>query len=181
MRMYATIPMAYRQALRAHLEGLATELLLPAFDLLLVGDGSGTTLVKPSGWYCVSYERSLGEGGVQEHFGGAGGGTNNYAELLPYCFALWAYHVSKQVPTSVKSASPVRVAVVSDSEVTVRCGNGEYERRANACLWAQVEWFERNGYDFRWVHVPRNSNPLNERADAVAGLARSAMASVLLS
>jgi ribonuclease HI len=179
--MSATIPIAYRQALRAHLEGLATELSLPAFDLLLVGDGSGTTLVKPSGWYCAAYERPLGDGGVLEHFGGASGGTNNYAELLPYCFALWAYHVSKQGPTGVKSVSPVRVVVVSDSEVTVRCGNGDYERRANACLWAQVQWFERNGYAFVWVHVPRNSNPVSERADAVAGSARSAMANVLLS
>jgi ribonuclease HI len=177
--MGATITLPTRPALQAHLEGLAVRLVLPTFDLLLTGDGSGTLAVKPSGWFCVSYERSRGDEGVNVHFGGANGGSNNYAELAPYCHALWVYHVSRFGQGAVRPGSRVRVVVVSDSEVTVRCGNREYERRANASVWAQIEWFEKNGYELAWVHVPRNSNPVNALADEVAGSLRSAMAEVL--
>lgn len=68
----------------------------------------------------------------------------------------------------------MRVTLVSDSEVTVRCGNRVYARRANGCLWAAVEWFERSGYDLRWHHLPRNSDPWNGWLGEVAGMARSA-------
>ena len=98
----------------AALEELARQLALPDFDLLLVGDGSGTVYDRPAGWACVAYERCTGR--VVLHAGAASGGTNNFAELVPYVQALWSYHQQHGQP-----AAPVRVQVVSDSELTVRC------------------------------------------------------------
>jgi hypothetical protein len=75
--------------------------------------------------------------------------------------------------------APVRVQVVSDSELTVRCGNGRYARRANGCLWASIRWFEQNGYEIAWRHVPRNSNAWSALMDGLASRARLLMADAL--
>jgi ribonuclease HI len=152
------------------LEALAASLDVTEFDLLLVGDGSGQTLWDPCGWHCTAYDRRTGE--VAEFFGGASGGTNNYAELAPYVHALWAYHTGTYGNDGSTPRAPVRVAVVSDSEVTVRCGNGEYARRANASLWAAVNWFEQNNYRIHWTHVRRNTNDFSAKSDKVAGRVR---------
>jgi ribonuclease HI len=152
----------------AELESLATTLSLPPSDLLLIGDGSGTTYAQPGGWACVAYDRQTGK--VRLHAGALSGATNNFAELAPYVQALWHHHQEHgQDP-----ATPVRVQIVSDSELTVRCGQGQYARRANACLWAAIGWFEDNGYVLGWRHVPRNSNVWSSLCDHVAGLARTA-------
>lgn len=167
----------------AGLERLASSLGAEDFDLMLVGDGAGSFVSTPCGWSVTLYERATGR--VWEHHGGAGGGTNNYAELEPFVFALfayrhvlWAYHTGRYGNEGGAVVGPPRVLVVSDSEVTVRCGNGQYTRRANAPLWASIEWFESKGYEFRWVHVPRNSNPFNARADRVAKAVRGLMGTV---
>jgi ribonuclease HI len=148
------------------LESLAQGLGLPAHDLLVVGDGSGTVYHQPAGWACVAYDRRKCQ--VTAHAGAVTGATNNFAELAPYVQALWHHHQDHgQAPPT-----PVEVAIVSDSEVTVRCGARQYGRHANGCLWAAVEWFERHGYRLSWTHVRRNSNEWNAWADRVAGSMR---------
>ncbi len=171
---------------KVELEHLATSLKANEFDLMLVGDGAGSFVHTPCGWFVTLYERATGK--VSEHFGGAGGGTNNYAELEPFSYALWAYrhvlwayHTGKYGNTGAPVTNPPRSLIVSDSEVTVGCGNKEYTRRANAPLWASIEWFESKGYKFQWVHVPRNSNPFHEKADRVAKQVRKAMGGIILS
>jgi ribonuclease HI len=146
------------------LEDLARALGIDAFDLLLVGDGSGTVYAEPAGWSCLAYDR-IG-GSVVLHAGAVTGGTNNFAELAPYVHALWFHHQEHPL------GGPFRAHVVSDSELTVRCGNRQYARRANGALWAAVEWFERNGYRLRWHHLGRATSPWNRLADEVAGRAR---------
>lgn len=160
------------------LELLASRLGIDDFDVLIVGDGAGSFVHTSCGWYCVSYDRRSKE--VVEHFGGANGGTNNYAELEPGVFALWsirhvlwANHVKANGNKGDAAPQLPRVVIVSDSEVTVKCGNNEYSRRANAPLWASIHWFEDKGYKLRWVHVPRNSNPINTKADQMAKSIRS--------
>lgn len=146
---------------------IATQLGLPKFDLLLIGDGAGTLYYKPCGWCCHAFFPQTDE--VLEHRGGTSGGTNNFAELMPYVHALWHYEAAHA------SGLITDVEIVSDSEVTVKCGNKEYTRRANASLWSAIEWFEKNGYRLHWNWVRRNSNPANHRADAVAVETRKAM------
>lgn len=97
-------------------------------------------------------------------------GTNNFAELIPYVQALW-FHDQRRVGAA-RADHAVRVCIVSDSEVTVCCGNGQYARRANGCLWSAVGWFEQCGYRISWHHVRRNTNLFNAFADDVAGILR---------
>jgi ribonuclease HI len=166
-------PMTLPQESIATLERLAQRLGLADFDLLLVGDGSGTVYDRPAGWACVAYDRRKRSAVL--HAGATSGGTNNFAELFPYVQALWHHHQDHdQAPTL-----PVRVSIVSDSELTVRCGSGRYARRANGCLWAAVSWFEQNGYQLSWRHVPRNSSAWGALTDAVAGRMRLLMAEAL--
>jgi len=155
----------------AQCEQLAQQLNLPRYDLLLVADGSGNFSYTPCGWYCCSYFKPTGK--VTEHIGGASGGTNNYAELMPFIHALWAFDSAW---TKLNKPASFEVACVSDSEVTVRIGNGQYAAKANTPLWAAIDGFRRLGYALRWHHVPRNSNPINARADHVAGKVRKTIA-----
>lgn len=147
-----------------YLEQLATTLNLD-FDLLLVGDGSGTVLDMPCGWACIAYDRVRNQ--VTVHRGASSCGTTNFAELMPYVQALWHYHRNQPPLEAV-----VEVAIISDSEVTVHCGNRRYARRANGCLWAAMEYFEAIGYFINWWHIPRNSNNWSAHADTLAGAAR---------
>jgi ribonuclease HI len=152
------------------LEALARSLDLAEYDLLLVGDGSGTVYAEPAGWSCLAHDRI--KGSIVLHAGAVTAGTNNFAELAPYVHALWFHHQEHPL------GAPIRAHVVSDSELTVRCGNGQYARRANGPLWAAIEWFERHGYRLRWHHVARASIPWNRLADEVAGRARRAVAGI---
>lgn len=155
----------------ALVEALVTELGLPKSDLLLFGDGSGSRAQSPCGWACTSYNRRSGL--VTQHFGGASHGTNNYAELSPYLHALWYYDVLTFGQGQPRTG--VRVSIVSDSEITVKCGNKLYARRANGALWASMEWYEKNGYEPTWKWVARNTNTCNAEADRLAGELRAAM------
>jgi ribonuclease HI len=151
------------------LEQLIRDLGRPVCDLLLVGDGSGSVYSLPAGWACTAYDRRKRRAVL--HAGAVSGGTNNFAELAPYLQALWYHHQEH----GQKPNTPVRVVIVSDSELTVRCGNRQYGRNCNLCLWAGIDWFEQNGYRLTWRHVRRNTNAWNAWADAVAGQLRSFM------
>jgi hypothetical protein len=142
---------------------LAEELKLGEYDLLLVGDGSGTRIGQTCGWSCSLYEKWSGV--VQSYFGGASTGTNNFAELIPYIHALWTYDVNRFGGHGLPYPKVIKVAIVSDSEVTVRCGNRIYHRLANQTWWRAFEWFEEHGYSFEWRHVRRNTNTISEMSD----------------
>jgi ribonuclease HI len=148
------------------------DLSIPESDLLIVGDGSGTVTLKPCAWFCTSYDHS--DDKVWEHMGGTNGGSNNFAELSPYIHALQFHHqILTKRGRNPTASEPCSVLIVSDSEVTVRCGNKEYARNANGALWAAIDWFEKNHYDIIWVHRPRNSNVFLKRADFEAGRLRN--------
>ena len=152
------------------LEDLARSLDLAEYDLLLVGDGSGTVYTEPAGWSCLAYDRI--KDSIILHAGAVTAGTNNFAELAPYFHALWVHHQEHPL------GGPFRAHVVSDSELTVKCGDRRYTRRANGSLWAAIEWFERHGYRLRWHHIARATSPWNRLADEVAGRARRAIAGI---
>jgi len=167
-----TRPVQSSSELIDHLEHVSGQLSLTDFDVLLIADGSGTVSTEPAGWACTVYDRRKQE--VLIHTGGWSVGTNNLAELVPFVHALW--HLNQGERELV--AKPVVVQIVSDSELTVRCGSGQYERRANGCYWAAIQWFEEHDYLLHWLHVRRNSNLWNEWMDAIAASARQAMAAV---
>jgi hypothetical protein len=160
-----------------HMAALAEELSLPPFTLLLVGDGSGSVYAEPAGWCCAAYDAVRHR--VYVHAGAVTGGSTNFAELMPYLQALYFHHsqeVKARKEDRYRDLIDHTVCVLSDSEVTVRCGQGRYARRANGFLWEAIGWFERNGYSLTWQHVRRGSNEWNAFADAVGQEARRQMA-----
>ncbi len=150
-----------------HLTNLVVQLgySVQDWDLILIGDGSGTTAEKPCGWSVTVFD--VASASIKVLSGGVSHGTNNYGELAPYLHALWLFEHRR-----IQDSKAPSVLIVSDSEVTVRCGKREYSRRANAGLWASVEWYEKNGYRLEWKHVLRNTNRFSECADANAGRTR---------
>ena len=168
-----TGPVPLNRTERVALLKLGRQLNLGEYDLLLVGDGSGGDYRGTAGWACVAYDRVLKSGVI--HAGAVTSATVNYAELFPYLHALW-YHAQEHRGSDQQT--PWRVAVVSDSEVTVRCGNGEYARHANGSWWQALEWFTGTNYEMEWHHVRRLTNEWNAIADAIAGAARAQAAAL---
>lgn len=150
---------------------VVNNLALPNFDVLLLGDGSGNSPNTCSAWGCVRYLplKSL----VEVHCGGQTLGTNNFAELMPYLCVLWLDYAEKH-------PFPRKIEIVSDSEVSVKCGNREYSRNANLPLWASFDCLEKLGYTIHWNHISRNTNPANALCDRLAGQVREEIEKIQL-
>lgn len=130
------------------------------YDLLLIGDGSGSTWERPAGWACVSMDRRAGTRHMLA--GGASAGSVGWAELEPYlCAIRHDFYVRQQ--GELKQAR--RVVIFSDSQSTVRIGNREYVPKANLDLWGAIAFWEQRGYSFKWVWIDRNTNLLHVLID----------------
>lgn len=132
------------------------------FDYLLVCDGSGTVVGSPSGHHSVIFNLRTNE--VVELTSAHSNGTNNFAELNTFVMAFW--WLQNKHPDG-----DLVILCVSDSELTVKCGQGKYERKANKLLWAAIDQFEEKN-SLWWVHRPRNSNAVMQHCDKKAGEAR---------
>jgi ribonuclease HI len=147
------------------------------WDLLIFGDGSGAQW-KDGGGCCAFIIDN------RHHvrtclISAQSRATVNRMELRAYVDAL-GVHYNELLDGKIHKP-PYRVWIFSDSEYTVKCGNREYGRKANLDLWAVIDWFETRGYRLRWRWLPRNSNALHTKADALAGKARIAIKDLLLS
>lgn len=147
----------------AEINQLRSDLSIQEYEVLLVSDGSGTVATRASAWCCVRHQKS--DNLIDIHYGSANLGTNNFAELVPIVNTLW-------LDSYEKHKLPRKIVVVSDSELTVKCGNREYARNFNLMFWKSLDYLESIGYTIHWKHVPRNSNPLNSLCDKMAGSLR---------
>jgi ribonuclease HI len=151
----------------AKLNDLANKLKLTRYDLLLIGDGAGTTLGMPCGFGCVAYDSQSQTATLYK--GGFNHGTNNFAELMPFVHALWCdFYVQPKNIRDWTLNSTRYVEIVSDSELTVKQGNHLYARNANLLLWAAINKCESLGYFIHWNHVLRNTNEFNTLCDKIA-------------
>lgn len=83
--------------------------------------------------------------------------TNNRMEMMAVLMGLRALK------------RPCRVAVYSDSQLVVRCGSGEYRRKANRDLWDEIAAEEKRHIEILWNWVRGHAGDhYNERADALA-------------
>lgn len=66
----------------------------------------------------------------------------------------------------------VAALVISDSMLLVKCGSGEWKRKANLDLWSLLdEQMKNRSVVFRWVRS-HNGDEMNERCDTLCGQAR---------
>ena len=138
--------------------------LLQCYDIILVGDGSGIN--KECAWAVVALNGVTQQ--VNLYLGSSSRSTINCAELAGYLQALSDIHRKVTVKKRFK------VLVISDSLVTVKCGNGEYQAKANVELWATLSSL-REFFDIEFMHCERCSTTLNTICDNLAGMVREAI------
>lgn len=146
------------------------------WDLLLVGDGSGT------GWQDgIGYAVGM----VDRHsrtskflYGAMYPASINFAEQMPYLHALTWFHANGGRDL-VKSMGQLHVPIVTDSQVIANHGTTASDPTqplptTQTFLWAQWRELLRYGYvcSFHWA--TRSSSLLNWACDLLASLNRSA-------
>lgn len=169
----------------ASLEEVLLQLGIANWDVLLVGDGSGTTLERGSGWASILIDHHTG---LRKCFwGGMSTGTVNLAELMPYLQGLTWYSrthgPARLHDLRVRHRRPescLQVHIVSDSEIVVHQGQGKVRRKANYELWAAMDAVAALGYMIHWHWVGRDRLALNMVTDHLSRLARQAAESIKL-
>ena len=125
------------------------------YSYLIISDGSGTIGKTPCGFTSLIHDNIFND--IEEVSGSISNGTNMFAELMPFVTALWRLFDRNHI------VSGESIVCVSDSEVTVKCGNKEYSR--NNPLWGAIEKFEEKGVRIKWYWIARNSNPVHKYCD----------------
>jgi len=146
----------------------------PAYDLLLVGDGSGSGRNHACGWAATLIENRHQR--RRFFYGGMDCGSVNFAESMPYVQAITWYDAmfGKEM---LENLQFLRVHVLTDSQVIASWGNkatspvGRLPRKQLA-IWAPMRELARIGYRFEFHWAPRQTTELNWAADLMAGLSR---------
>ena len=155
------------------LQELLQRFNIQKWDVLLCGDGSGTTWGTPAGWCVILLD--LVTGRKELITGAKNRGSINRAELQPYLEALAFHYYSIN---KGKLSRVLDVHIISDSEVTVKCGQGRYQRKTNNDLWCVVDFWRMKGYNLHWHHVPAHvadEPEVHVLTDKVAGESRKRM------
>lgn len=125
----------------------------PPWDLLVIGDGSGSGWNEACGWACtlISNHQQL----RRFFYGAMDCGSINLAEAMPYLQSLTWYdvHHGKE---RLKALGYLRVHILTDSQVTANWGNqamsGEYAEPAKAA--GVLRWYPRVASCRLPLHVP---------------------------
>jgi len=159
------------------LNELLDRLAIKNWDILLIGDGSGSTWKREAGWACVSIERETMERLI--HIGSMNHGTVNIAEIMAYIQPL-EWLSSREIERREKHDAPVRafqVHIITDSDYCRLTGSSTSRTmRKNAGLWAMMDIYARHGFVLHWHHVRGHTDgegcALNKYADQLSKLAR---------
>jgi ribonuclease HI len=148
------------------------------WDVLIIGDGSGTTWNASCGWSAVLIDRVLKL--RKDLHGGMNAGTSYLAEIIPYVQALtwYADGPGRARRHDLKAADPracVQVHIVTDSEILTRQGELRANRRKGRPYWAMLEAIVQEGYALHWHWLARSTLGLNRLCDYLAGLCRKSM------
>jgi ribonuclease HI len=150
------------------LEDLLRELGITKWDLILVGDGSGSTWQREAGWAVTALEKTRMERKV--FYGAMNCATSQIAEIMAYVHPLLWYvdHCSTAHKMRMRHAH-----VITDSSYVRNQGEKDYRNPGcHELLWSSLSMMSRLGIDLHWHWIPRQSAALNVYADALAGAAR---------
>jgi hypothetical protein len=167
------------KAVPNHLQGSLEHMVLsklgnPKWDLLIVGDGSGSGWNQACGWAATLVDNVYGA--RRFFYGGMDCGSVNLAESMPYLHAL-SWYDAHHGKTLLKQLGFLRVHVLTDSQTIATWGNraaspeGELPRKQLA-FWAGIRELRRIGYQCEFHWSPRITTELNWAADLMAGLSR---------
>lgn len=138
------------------------------WDVLLIGDGSGTSWEKECGWG-VTLITSTHYRNV--YCGAFSHGTNNIAEMMAYLLPLMAL-TAGEVPIDIKSGC--RVRVITDSQYVVNGINQRIPLKNNFELWTAIQAVRRFGIDLKAYWAPRDVVDLNRLGHNLANKSRIA-------
>lgn len=164
------------------LQELLNELHIEDWDVLLLGDGSGSQWVRGYGWACVLVERNKLTPKV--FYGGGSAGTNFISELEAYIRPLlWYSEGPGKKVLKHRVATPGcfplgQVHIVTDCKTLVEQGNGKVRREKNKPLWAAIESVASQGFMLNWHWMPREATALNRWADRQSRLMRTTLARI---
>jgi hypothetical protein len=147
---------------------------ITAWDVLLVGDGSGNEWDKACGWAGVLIDRETR--GRRLDWGAMNPGSINFAETMPYLQLINWYDQHGGGKERLRQYGFVRVHIITDSQVIARwgtasAGSGDLPRN-HIVMWAGLRELRRLGYQFTFHWANRSESLLNWMADLVAGMAR---------
>ena len=163
--------------LLAAIPDILNKLQIDDWDVLLIGDGSGAgwNLLSGCGWASVLIDKYSNNHKI--FMGATTPGTITIGELSPYLFAM-NWYMSSDGPgrSRVKDASfsgrPLRVHIISDSEIIVKSGNNTQSRKSNRALWAAMDFFATQGCSMQYHHINRNTILMNVLMDELARQSR---------
>ena len=144
------------------MENTIESLGIEAWDLLLVGDGSGNTWEHACGWAAVAIQKTSFRPtffhGAMSH------GTNNMGEMLAYLQPLLWYQAQERKRRKEQNSAPVQriVHIATDSQYCQQRGSGaSRDFKRNLPMWTVFDLIERQGFQLNWHWIPRESNILN--------------------
>ena len=154
--------------LTAPIDDILQACQLRVFDVLILGDGSGSHCDNACGWSSVLIERETGR---RRLFGGhANAGSGQFAEAMPFIQAMtWYDHFYGQYS---KKPGLCDVHIVTDSQTIANMGNqavtAKKVSRALAYLTSFVQAYMKLKYRFTWHWMPRNEFQLTEIVDRLS-------------
>ena len=159
--------------LQESLEQMLERLQIEDWDLVLVGDGSGSNYERQCGWASISIEHQTFE--RQYWYGAMNYGTVNLAEMLAYLQPLSWYAArederrreSRKNKQNYKSFRNVHI--ITDSKYCKQQGESDnLSPKKNGGFWRIFDTFTRHGIILHWHWIPRESVELNILVDQVA-------------
>lgn len=142
------------------------------WDVIIVGDGSGSRWGYPGGWAAILFDKRTEL--RKTLYGALNDTTINICELSPYLYAMQWYvrgpgrDLQKILRDNTQCARAVQVHVVTDCEIIAKQGNRRAERDANGALWAGMDYYARLNYQLRYHYFPRDQFAANRLCDALS-------------
>lgn len=148
---------------------------ISVWDLLLVGDGSGSGWDGACGWATALVDNNQKLG--QFYHGGMNLGSVNLAEQMPYMQAMLHWLNACKGRELLKRRGVLQVHIITDSETVAKHGSqasnfDEMLPRTQYPLWAAWREMIREGFQFTFHWAPRASNLFNIACDCIASMAR---------
>lgn len=155
-----------------NLDEVLARLGIQAWDILLVGDGSGSGWGREAGWATVSIERATGERLVW--CGGMNRGTVNVAEVMAYLQPLNWFATREELRRGAGGRTKAfQVHIITDSQYCRDNGASNNRLRVkNSALWAAFDVFLRQGFVLNWHWLPRDELALNSYCDQLSRVSR---------
>jgi len=157
------------------LQTLLDRMQISKWDLIIVGDGSGTGWNDANAYASVLIDRETR--GRKTFWGGNRYGSVTMAEMEAYIKPL-IWFDSQYGKAALKQRTPLYVHVITDSQTTAAHGTRaanmslELPHVSHRPIWAAMREFTRMGYNIKYHWARRQSSDLNIFADMIAGFTR---------